>query len=99
MSKVEKRDITVNRITLKDVPLDGLTDGEISTIVTKIEEDITEFSIRKNLMSTADLFAYVALSYAMRLYQIEHLEKGKQKAEEKRLDETLKRLENFLKNP
>ena len=98
MNKFEKRDLTVNRVKLKGIDLDGLTDVEMQEIVTQIEQDIAEFSIRKNIMSTTDLFAYVALSYAMRLYQIENLEKTKQKAEEKRLDETLKRIENFLKN-
>ena len=98
MNKFEKRDLTVNRVKLKDILLDGLTDVEMSDIIAKIEQDITEFSIRKNIMSSTDLFAYVALSYAMRLYKIEHLEKTMQKADEKRLDETLKRLENFLKN-
>ena len=99
MSKVEKRNITIRRVKLQDVLLDGLTDVEMQEIVNKMEEDMEELSVKKYLLSTADLFAYVALNYAMRLYQIEHLEKSKQKAEEKRLDETIARIENFLKNP
>ena len=97
--KVEKRNYTIRRVKLTDIFIDELTDVEMQNIISQMEEDLEEIAVKRNLMSTADLFAYVALSYAMRLYQVEHLEKTMQKAEEKRLDETLKRLENFLKNP
>lgn len=96
--KFEKRDLVLRRVTLSEVPIEDLTDGELQDIVAKIEADIDDISNRRNLLSTVHLLGYVLLNYAMRLYQVEHLEKTKQKAEEKRLDETLKRLENFLKN-
>ena len=99
MSKFEKRNYTIRRVKLTDILINDLTDGEMQNIIDQMEEDLEEIAVKRNLMSTADLFAYVALSYAMRLYQVENLEKTKQKAEEKRLDETLKRLETFLKNP
>lgn len=97
--KFEKRDLVLRRVTLNEVPIEDLTDGELQDIIAKIEADIDDISNRRNLLSTVHLFGYVLLNYAIRLYQVEHLEKTKQKAEEKRLDETLKRLENFLKNP
>lgn len=98
MKKIEKRNYIVRRVRLNDIDIEDLTDVEMESIIKQMEEDLELFANNKNLMSTADLFAYVALSYAMRLYQVENLEKTKQKAEEKRLDETIKRLENFLKN-
>ena len=97
MSKVEVRNITIRRVKLQDVLLDGLTDVEMQDIINKMEDEMEDISIKKHLLSTPDLFAYIALDYAMRLYKIEHLEKTKQKAEEKRLDETIKRIEDFLK--
>ena len=97
--KFEKRDIVLRRVNLSEVPIEDLTDGELQDIIDKIEADMNDISNRRNLLSTVHLFGYVLLNYAMRLYKVEHLEKTKQKAEEKRLDETLKRLENFLKNP
>ncbi len=97
--KFEKRDVVVRRMKLSEVPLEDLTDGELQEIVAQMEADMEDIANRRNLLSSVHLFAYIALDYAMRLYQIEHLEKTRQKAEEKRLDETLKRLENFLKNP
>ena len=96
--KFEKRNIVLRRMKFEDVPIEDLTDGELQDIITQIETELQEISDRRNLMGTVQLFGYLLLNYAMRLYQIEHLEKTKQKAEEKRLDETLKRLENFLKN-
>lgn len=98
MKKVEKRDITVRRVKLADVLIEEITDVELSDIIANVEEDLEEISVKRNLLSTTDLFAYLALNYAMRLYKIEHLEKSLQKAEEKRLDETIKKVENFLKN-
>ena len=95
--KFEKRDIVIKRMKLSEVPIEDLTDGELQDIVAQIEADMDDISNRRNLLSNVHLFAYVALNYAMRLYQIEHLEKTRQKAEEKRLDETLKKLEKFLK--
>ena len=97
--KFEKRDIVIRRMKLSEVPIEDLTDGELQEIVAQMEADMEDIANRRNLLSSVHLFAYVALNYAMRLYQIDHLEKTKQKAEEKRLDETLKRLETFLKNP
>ncbi len=99
MSKLEKRNIAIRRLPLNDILLDGLTDTEMQEIIAKMEADMEEESTRRNLNSSVHLFAYVALNYAMRLYQIEHLEKTRQKAEEKRLDETIKKLEDFLKTP
>ena len=99
MSKLEKRNIAIRRLPLNDILLDGLTDTEMQEIIAKMEADMEEESTRRNLNSSVHLFAHVALNYAMRLYQIEHLEKTRQKAEEKRLDETIKKLEDFLKTP
>ena len=98
MSKFEKRNITLRKITFTEVPVEDLTEGELNEIIAQIEEDAENISSRRNLVSNVHLFAYVLLNYAMRLYKIEHLEKTKQKAEEKRLDETIKRLEDFLKD-
>ena len=97
--KFEKRDIVLRRIKLSEVPIEDLTDGEVQDIVAKMEADMDDVASRRNLLSSVHLLGYIALNYAMRLYKIEHLEKTKQKAEEKRLDETLKRLEDFLKTP
>lgn len=97
--KFEKRNIVLRRMKFDDVPIEDLTDGELQEIIDQIETELQEISDRINLMGTVQLFGYLLLNYAMRLYKVEHLEKTKQKAEEKRLDETLKRLETFLKNP
>jgi ABC-type Zn uptake system ZnuABC Zn-binding protein ZnuA len=97
--KFEKHDITLRRMKFDDVLIEDLTDGELKDIVKQMEAELEEISSRRNLMGSVHLFGYLLLDYAMRLYKIEHFEKGKQKAEEKRLDETLKRLEDFLKNP
>ena len=97
--KFEKRDITLRRMKFDGVPIEDLTDGELQDIINQLEAELQEISDRRNLMGSVHLFGYLLLNYAMRLYKIEHLEKTMQKAEEKRLDETLKRLETFLKNP
>jgi len=97
--KSENRDITLRRIKFDKVPVKDLTDGELQDIVDKLEMEIEEISSDKKILSSIHLFGYLLLDYAMRLYEVEHFEKTKQKAEERRLDETLKRLENFLKNP
>ena len=99
MNRTEKRNYTVRRVKITGIDIEDLTEVEMQSIINQMEEDLEFVSSDKKIISTPDLFAYVALSYAMRLYKIEHLEKTKQKAEEKRLDETLKRLETFLKNP
>lgn len=96
--KFEKRDIVLRRTKLTAVPIEDLTDGELQDIIAKMEADMDDISERTGFVGNLNLFPYLAFNYAMRLYQIEHLEKTKQKAEEKRLDETLKRLETFLKN-
>lgn len=99
MSKLETRDIVINKFPLEKILINGLTDSELQEIIAKMEEDMEVESDRRNLRSNVHLFGYVALNYAMRLYQVEHLEKARQKAEEKRLDETIKKLEDFLKKP
>ncbi|MBQ2312726.1 MAG: hypothetical protein II183_01005 [Elusimicrobiaceae bacterium] len=96
----EKRDITLRKIKFKKVPVEDLTQVEIDEIVSHLEEEMEKlFDDDERNVSSLQLFGYLLLDYAMRLYKIEHFEKTQQKAEEKRLDETLKRLENFLKNP
>ena len=97
MNKVEKRNYIVRRVRINDIEIDDLTDVEMQSIITQMEEDLEFIDNDKKILSTPDLFAYLALTYAMRLYKAEHIEKTKQKAEEKRLDETIKRLEDFLK--
>ena len=99
MSKVERRDIVVRRFNIKDVLVDDLTDSELMEIVNMMEADMEQESLVRRQSGHVYLFAYIALNYAMRLYKIENLEKAKQKAEEKRLDETIKKLEDFLKKP
>lgn len=97
MSKVERRDVAVRRFNISDVLIDDLTDSELQEIVSTMEADMEDESVRRKQSGHVYLFAYIALNYAMRLYKIENLEKAKQKAEEKRLDETIKMLKNFLK--
>ena len=97
MKKTEKRNYVVRRVRVKDIDIEDLTDVEMQSIITQMEEDLEFIDNDKKILSTPDLFAYLALTYAMRLYKAEHIEKTKQKAEEKRLDETIKRLEDFLK--
>ena len=86
----EKRNIVLRRIKFDDVPIEDLTDVELQDIIAQLETDLEDLSDKRNLMGSMQLFGYLLLNYAMRLYQVEHLEKTKQKAEEKRL-------ENFLK--
>ena len=97
--KSDKRDITLRRIKFDEVPIEDLTDGELQDIISKLEVEMTEISNERKILSSIQLFGYLLLDYAMQLYRIKHFEKAAQKAEEKRFDETLKRLENFLKNP
>ena len=99
MSKVERRDITVRKWKIENVLVEDLMDSEIDAIVNMMDVDMEDESRRRNINSTVHLFAYIALNYAMRIYKIEHLEKARQKAEEKRLDETIKMLKDFLKKP
>ncbi len=95
--KFEERDVILKRTKLTAVPVEDLTDGELQDIIAQMEADMDEISQRTRIVGNLNLFPYVAFNYAMRLYKIEHLEKTKQKADEKRLDETIKRIENFLK--
>jgi ABC-type Zn uptake system ZnuABC Zn-binding protein ZnuA len=97
--KADKRDIVLRRIKFGEVPVEDLTDGELQDIIEKLEVEMEEISSEKKILSSIQLFGYLLLDYAMQLYRIKHFEKAAQKADEKRLDETLKRLENFLKNP
>ena len=97
MKKTEKRNYVIRRVKVKDIDIEDLTDVEMQSILAKMEEDLEIIANDKKILSTPDLFAYLALTYAMRLYRDEHIEKTKQKVEEKRLDETIKRLEDFLK--
>jgi len=97
MNKTEKRNYIVRRVKITNIDIKDLTDVEMQTVINKLEEDLEIVAYDKNLMSTADLFAYVALSYAIDLYKEKHIDKIKSKAEEKRLDETITRLEDFLK--
>ena len=99
MSKKEERDVTIRRMTFPGVEIGSLTDGEVLEIISKMEADMEDESESRGVTSTGHLFAYIALKYAMRIYKIEHLEKDRQKNEEKRLDETIKMLKNFLKKP
>ncbi len=99
MNRTEKRSYVIRRVKVKDIDIKDLTDVEMQSIIQDMEKELEDVSVNADIISTPDLFAYVALSYAIDLYRAEHLENTKQKAEEKRLDETLKRLETFLKNP
>jgi len=99
MSKVERRDITVRKWKIENVLIEDFMDSEIDAIVEMMNADMEDESSRRNINSTVHLFAYIALKYAMRLYQIENQEKVRQRNEEKRLDETIKMLKNFLKKP
>ncbi len=99
MNRTEKRSYTIRRVKVKDIDIKDLTDVEMQSIIQDMENELESISVNADIISTPDLFAYVALSYAISLYRTKHLENTKQKAEEKRLDETLKRLENYLKNP
>lgn len=98
MSK-EIRNVTIRRFKLDKVVVDNLTDVELEGIIAGMEADMEAESADRRLQSTVHLFAYIALNYAMRLYKIEHLEKTKQKADARRLDETIKMLKDFLKKP
>ena len=99
MSKKEERDVTLRRITFPKVPIGDLTDSELQEIVSKMEADMADESESRGVNTTGHLFGYIAIKYAIRLYQIDNWEKNKQKAEEKRLDETIKMLKDFLKQP
>lgn len=99
MSKVEKREITIRRLSIGEVFIGNLTDNELQEIISNMEADMDNLSSLRNINTTVYLFAHIALKYAMRLYEIEHFEKATQKAEEKRLDETITMLKDFLKKP
>lgn len=99
MSRNEIRNVIIRRIPLDKIRLNDLTDSELQEIISKMEADMEDEAYNRGLQSTLHLFAYIALNYAMRLYQIEHLEKTRQKAEEKRLDETIEKLKDFFKKP
>ena len=98
MNRTEKRSYVIRRIKVRDIDIEDLTDVEMQSVINDMEKELEDISKDKNIISTADLFAYLALTYAISLYRKEHVEKINQKAGERRLDETLKRLETFLKN-
>ena len=97
MSKKELRDLVIYKIPLQRVDLDGLTDTEMAEIIKKINADFEAESNERDI-SSIHLFGYVLLKYAMQLYKYENFEKGKQKAEEKRLDASIKKIEDYLKS-
>jgi len=99
MSTIERRDVVVRRWKIENVLIEDFTDSEIDAIVDMMNKDMEEESKRRNINSTVHLFAYIALNYAMCLYKIENQEKVRQRNEEKRLDETIKMLKDFLKKP
>ena len=97
MKRTERRDYVIRRVKVNNIDIEDLTDVDMQYVINKLEQDLEFFSNEQKIISTSDLFAYVALSYAISLYKAEHVEKSNQKADIKRLDETIKRIENFFK--
>ena len=90
--KQEPVTVTVKRIELDNVTLEGLGPLDVNALAREIENKMDQISKEKHTMDTFKVLLHTALFYAAKAYTKSNNEEQKNKAGEKQLDSAIEKL-------
>lgn len=91
-SQPETVNITIKRIELRNVSLEGLGPLDVAALAKEIEKKMEEISKERNMHDTYKLALYAALFYAGKVYSKNGQNEKKDRADEKQLDAAIDKL-------
>lgn len=90
--KQEPVTVTIKRIELRDVVLEGLSPLDITALAKEVENKMEEISDKKNTVDSFKLALYAALFYAAKAYSKDNTAQRRSKTEERQLDSAIDKL-------
>lgn len=90
--KQEPVTVTVKRIELDNVTLEGLGPLDVNALAREIENKMDQISEEKHTVDTFKVLLHTALFYAAKVYTKSNNEEQKNKAGEKQIDSAIEKL-------
>ena len=84
--------VTIKRIELDNVTLEGLGPLDVSALAREIENKMDQISEEKHTVDNFKVLLYTALFYAAKAYTRNNNDEQKNKAGEKQLDSAIEKL-------
>ncbi len=90
--KTEPVNLSIKRMQLTDVVLEGLNPLDVAALAKDIENTMDEIANDRNLVDSYKIALYALLFYAGKAYTKDHTAQRRSKAEEKQLDSAIDKL-------
>ncbi|MFA5162023.1 MAG: cell division protein ZapA [Elusimicrobiales bacterium] len=88
--------VTINRIQLDSVSVDGLEELEVGIVAKEVEDRIARIEADTGHVDTVKLALLAAMSFAAELYQLRQETESKSRLGEKDLDKVIDQLQSTL---
>ncbi len=99
MAEQSKVNVTINRIPLDIIGIEGLQELEMVQVARLVEERIKKLEDETGMVDTLKLALLSAMSFASELYVRQQTQDSDRQAADRSLDEMIKRLDAALAKP